>query len=175
MSSVWIFIVELPARMGRCSHDVVDSVERAHFIPTNTTITALGAARLFLHNSGIARTSHAASSPIGPVVASSPESCTGCLVSPCQRHGLSPTTDGQTERVNQELETVFRVFVKSGQDDWDELLPMASSSTITTSTPALNRPVPTRLRSAPAHGFEPTRHRLIWKQSTSLQIGCTPH
>src|SRR5882724_8907871 len=31
--------------------NVVDSVgKQAHFIPTNTTITALGAARLFLHN-----------------------------------------------------------------------------------------------------------------------------
>ena len=46
------FIGELPDSHG---HDaimnVVDSVgKRAHFIPTNTTITALGAARLFLQN-----------------------------------------------------------------------------------------------------------------------------
>jgi hypothetical protein len=46
------FISELPDTHG---HDaimnVVDSVgKRAHFIPTNTTITALGAARLFLQN-----------------------------------------------------------------------------------------------------------------------------
>jgi hypothetical protein len=46
------FIGELPDLHG---HDVimnvVDSVgKRAHFIPTNTTITALGAARLFLQN-----------------------------------------------------------------------------------------------------------------------------
>src|SRR3979490_461149 len=44
------FIVELPEAHG---HDVVvnvvDSVsKRAHFLPTNTTITALGAARLYL-------------------------------------------------------------------------------------------------------------------------------
>jgi hypothetical protein len=47
-----VFIVELPDAHG---YDVVmnmvDSVgKQAHFIPTNTTITALGAARLFLHN-----------------------------------------------------------------------------------------------------------------------------
>ena len=46
------FIVELPDLHG---HDaimnVVDSVgKQAHFIPTNTTITALGAAKLFLQN-----------------------------------------------------------------------------------------------------------------------------
>jgi len=45
------FVVELPLSSG---HDtvmtVVDSVsKRAHFIPTHTTVTAEGAARLFLH------------------------------------------------------------------------------------------------------------------------------
>ena len=45
------FIVELPLSSG---HDavmtVVDSVsKRAHFIPTHTTVTAEGAARLFLY------------------------------------------------------------------------------------------------------------------------------
>jgi len=45
------FVVELPLSS---SHDavmmVVDSVsKRAHFIPTHTTVTAEGAARLFLH------------------------------------------------------------------------------------------------------------------------------
>jgi RNase H-like domain found in reverse transcriptase/Integrase zinc binding domain len=46
------FIVELPDSHGYDAvMNVVDSVgKRAHFIPTNTTITALGAARLFLHN-----------------------------------------------------------------------------------------------------------------------------
>ena len=46
------FIVELPEAHGydaiMC---VVDSVgKRAHFIPTHTTVTALGSARLFLGN-----------------------------------------------------------------------------------------------------------------------------
>jgi len=45
------FVVELPLSSG---HDtvmtVVDSVSKqAHFIPTHTTVTAEGAARLFLH------------------------------------------------------------------------------------------------------------------------------
>jgi len=45
------FVVELPLSSG---HDavmtVVDSVSKqAHFIPTHTTVTVEGAARLFLH------------------------------------------------------------------------------------------------------------------------------
>jgi hypothetical protein len=36
-----------------------------------------------------------------------------------------PQADGQTERVNQELEQYLWVFVNECQDDWDELLPLA--------------------------------------------------
>ena len=36
-----------------------------------------------------------------------------------------PQSDGQTERVNQELEQYLWVFVNECQDDWDGLLPMA--------------------------------------------------
>ena len=35
-----------------------------------------------------------------------------------------PQTDGQTERVNQELEQYLHLFVNEIQDDWDDLLPM---------------------------------------------------
>ena len=46
------FIVELPEAHGfEAVMNVVDSVSKhAHFIPTNTAITAAGAARLFLHH-----------------------------------------------------------------------------------------------------------------------------
>jgi len=45
------FVVELPESSG---HDAVMTVvnsisKRVHFVPTHTTITAEGAARLFLH------------------------------------------------------------------------------------------------------------------------------
>ena len=36
-----------------------------------------------------------------------------------------PQMDGQTERVNQELELYLRLFVNERQDNWDDLQPMA--------------------------------------------------
>jgi len=36
-----------------------------------------------------------------------------------------PQTNGQTERVNQELDQYLRLFVNERQDDWYDLLPMA--------------------------------------------------
>jgi len=36
-----------------------------------------------------------------------------------------PQADGQTERVNQELEQYLRLFIGERQDDWADLLPMA--------------------------------------------------
>jgi hypothetical protein len=35
-----------------------------------------------------------------------------------------PQLDGQTERVNQELEQYIRIFVSERQNDWDTLLPL---------------------------------------------------
>jgi len=35
-----------------------------------------------------------------------------------------PQTDGQTERVNQELEQYLRLFIGERQDDWYTLLPL---------------------------------------------------
>jgi hypothetical protein len=39
-----------------------------------------------------------------------------------------PQTDGQTERVNQELEGYLRIFTSQRQDDWDGLLPLGEFS-----------------------------------------------
>src|SRR5260221_13082008 len=36
-----------------------------------------------------------------------------------------PQTDGQTERVNQEIEAYLQVFVSHQQDDWADWLPLA--------------------------------------------------
>ena len=39
-----------------------------------------------------------------------------------------PQTDGQTERVNQEIEQYLRIFINQRQDDWAEWLPLAEFS-----------------------------------------------
>ena len=36
-----------------------------------------------------------------------------------------PQTDGQTERINQEIEQYLRIYINHHQNDWDELLPSA--------------------------------------------------
>ena len=52
-----------------------------------------------------------------------------------------PQTDGQTERVNQTLETYLRTFINYDQDDWLQMLPLAefaynnSYTTATRTTP----------------------------------------
>jgi len=106
--------VELPLSSG---HDavmtVVDSVSKqAHFIPTHTTVTVEGAARLFLHQvwklhglpkyvvsdcgpQFIARFTRELYQLLGIKLASST--------------AWHPQTDGQTERVNQELDQYLRL------------------------------------------------------------------
>jgi hypothetical protein len=37
-----------------------------------------------------------------------------------------PETDGSTERINQELEAYLRCFISYYQDDWEQLLPIAT-------------------------------------------------
>jgi hypothetical protein len=123
------FISELPDAHG---HDaimnVVDSIgKQAHFIPTNTTITALGAARLFLQNvwklHGLPRS---IVSDHGPqFIAEFTRELYRLLgITLSTTMAYHPQADGQTERINQELEQYLRVFVNERQDDWDELLPM---------------------------------------------------
>jgi len=123
------FVVELPFSSG---HDtvmtVVDSVsKRVYFIPTYTTVTVEGAARLFLHQVWKLH------------------SLPKCIISDCRLQFIAcftrklyrllgiklafsiawyPQTDGQMERVNQELDQYLRLFVNERQNDWYDLLPM---------------------------------------------------
>jgi len=123
-------VVELPESSG---HDavmtIVDSVsKRVYFIPTHTTVTAEGAARLFLHHvwklHGLPKR---VVSDRGPqFVASFTKELYRLLgVRLSSSTAWHPQTDGQTERVNQELDQFLRLFVNKWQNDWYDLLPIA--------------------------------------------------
>ena len=127
------FIVELPDSHGydavMCT---VDSAgKRAHFIPTNTTITALGSAELFLRNvwklHGLPRNVISYRGP--QFVAEFTKELYNLLgIKQSPSTAYHPQSDGQTERLNQELEQYVRLFVNERQDNWDELLPLAEFS-----------------------------------------------
>jgi hypothetical protein len=121
------FITELPEANGYNAVMVaVDTLGKcAHFIETHTTITASGATQLYLNHiwklHGL---------PEGMVSDRSPQFVTEfmrelyrlldiCMASSTTYH---PQTNGQTERVNQELEQYIRIFVSERQDNWNELL-----------------------------------------------------
>ena len=108
---------------------VVDSLgKRAHFIETDTTITAAGAAELFLrHVWKLHGLPNHIVSDCGSqfVVAFTQELYRLLGIKIASSTTYHPQTDGQTERVNQELEEFLRLYVAERQDDWHALLPMA--------------------------------------------------
>ena len=122
------FIVELPESQG---HDatmvVVDSVNKtAHFIPMFITVSAAGAARLFVHH---VWKHHGLPCQVisGPqfVAEFTWELYRLLSIKVAATTAYHPQGDGQTERVNQELEQYIQLFVNQRQDDWVDLLPLA--------------------------------------------------
>jgi len=122
-------VVELPESSG---HDavmtVVDAVfKRVHFIPTHTMVTAEEAARLFLHHvwklHGLLK---CIVSDRGPqfVALFTKELYRLLDIRISSSTAWHPQTDGQTERVNQELDQFLCLFVNERQDDWYDLLPI---------------------------------------------------
>jgi hypothetical protein len=121
------FIVELPRSNGYdIIMNVVDGVtKRAHFIAMHTTITAVGAARLFLREVW----KHHGTPGI-VILDRGPQFVADFTCELYHLIGMKlatstayhPQTDGQTERVNQELEQFLQLFVNQRQDDWEELL-----------------------------------------------------
>jgi transposase InsO family protein len=123
------FIVELPESHGydaiMC---IVDSLTKcAHFIPTHTTMNTEETALLFLkevwkHHG----TPRAVVSDRGPqfVAAFTRELYKLLGIKLATLTAYHPQTDGQTERVNQELEGYLCIFTSRRQDDLDGLLPL---------------------------------------------------
>jgi transposase InsO family protein len=122
------FIVELPESRGYDAVlTMVDSAgKRGHFLPTTTTVTAEGAANIYyreifrLH--GLPRK---IISDRGPqFVAKFMQEIARLLgIELAHSTAYHPQTDGQTERVNQEIEQYIRLFVNHHQDDWHDLMP----------------------------------------------------
>ncbi|GLB35245.1 putative retrotransposable element tf2 155 kda protein type 1-like [Lyophyllum shimeji] len=99
-----------------------------HFIPTHTTCTAMGAANLYRkHVWKLHGLPDAFVSDRGPqFVAEFTRELYHLLgIKLSTSTAYHPQSDGQTERVNQELEQYLRVFCNERQDDWDDLLPEA--------------------------------------------------
>jgi transposase InsO family protein len=108
------FIVELPESYGYDAiMNVLDSVTSAHFIPTHTTITAEGAACLYLrevwkhHGTPRVVLSDRGSQFMAGFTRKLYKLLGIKLATSTAYH---PQTDGQTEHVNQELEGYLRMF-----------------------------------------------------------------
>jgi len=108
---------------------VVDSVsKRVHFIPTYMTVTAEGAARLFLHQVWkLHSLLKCVISDRGPqfIARFTKELYRLLGIKLVSSTAWHPQTNRQTERVNQELDQYLWLFVNERQDDWYDLLPMA--------------------------------------------------
>jgi transposase InsO family protein len=108
---------------------VVDSVtKRGHFVDTVTTITAAGAANLYVRHiwkhHGLP---NRFVSDRGPqFIAEFTRELYRLLgIKLATTTAYHPQGDGQTERLNQELEQYIRLFTNQRQDDWSGLLPLA--------------------------------------------------
>ncbi|KAJ8482114.1 hypothetical protein ONZ45_g15059 [Pleurotus djamor] len=157
------FIVELPESDGfDAIMNVVDSVsKRAHFIPTHTSISALGSANLYLQH--VWKLHGLPSSVLSDrgtqFVAQFTREVYRLLdIKLANSTAYHPQTDGQTERCNQELELYLRTFSDEQQSDWACLLPLAEFAynnhihSATQQTPFL-----LDTGRHPRMGFEPAR------------------
>src|SRR5258706_5815904 len=107
---------------------VVDCLsKRIHAIPTVTSLDSTGVARLFLEHvwchHGLPEE---VISDRGPTFVSDFSwelaALLGVKLTPSTSY--HPQTDGQMERMNQEIEAYLRVFVSHQQDDWADWLPL---------------------------------------------------
>jgi transposase InsO family protein len=118
------FITELPNSHGfDAAMVVVDSVSKqSHFIPTHTTVMALGSARLYLQNVWkLHRLPKLMLSDWGmQFVAKFMRKLYRLLgIAVSASTANHPQSDRQTECVNQELKQYIWIFMNGWQDDWD--------------------------------------------------------
>jgi hypothetical protein len=126
-------ITGLPKSQGNDSiMVVVDRLSKMiHVIPTTETVTSEGVARHFRDNvwklHGLPE--QVISDRGTQFVSGFMKELYGLLgIKMAPSTAYHPQTDGQTERVNQEIEQYLRVFVNHRQDDWAEWLPLAEFS-----------------------------------------------
>src|SRR5258705_13003198 len=97
-------------------------------MPTTPTVTAEGVARLFRdHVWKLHGLPEKVLSDRGPQFASRVMRELNRLlgIKTATSTAFHPQTDGQTERINQEIEQYLRLFVNHRQSDWMNWLPMA--------------------------------------------------
>lgn len=156
-------IVKLPERQG---YDLIlvilcHMTKQAHFIPMNKALSSLGLTKLYRDN---VWKLHGLPLTIildrGPQFASSLmkdlNKMIGIKTKLSTAHHLQ--TDGQTERVNQEIEQYLRLFISHHQDDWVDLLSTGEFSynnKISASTQMT--PFRANIGFDPRMGIEPTR------------------
>jgi len=152
------FIVKLPQSAG---HDSI--TKRAHFVSAVTTISAARAAHLFLNHvwkhHGLPQR---VISDKGPqfVVEFTQELYRLLRIKLAATTTYHPQGDGQTERVNQELEQYLRLFTNQRQDNWVGLLPFTEfqyNNQVHSSTQ--HPPFLLNTRHVPRMGFEPDQPR----------------
>ena len=112
-----------------------------HFVPTTTRITAQGMARLYLDN--VFRLHGIPSKIIHDRgvqfdAAFMKEFYRLLRIEGNPSTAYHPQTDGQTERMNQELEQFLRLYVNHRQDDWASTTLLRNSSLEVTTTPRAN-------------------------------------
>ena len=125
------FITDLPANQGYDSLMVVvdhGSTKGVISIPCTKTIDAAGTAKLYIEN--VFRRFGLPDSMLsdrGPQFASQVFREIGRLlgIKLIMSTAYHPQTDGETERVNQELEIYFRIFCSNNPETWVNLNPIA--------------------------------------------------
>jgi hypothetical protein len=79
-----------------------------------------------------------------------------------------PQTDGQTERVNQTIETFLRLFINLQQIDWVELLPLAEFAYNNSTTSAHGMtPFYANYGYHPSSGTTPTETNILSASSAA--------